>query len=69
VELGYRGSGETLKREEFEARKRLAENARFQKTKFVFPPPFLSPSLLPSREEFMETLASFFFSFVVEKEN
>eukprot|EP00026_Physarum_polycephalum_P017309 Phypoly_transcript_18495.p1 GENE.Phypoly_transcript_18495~~Phypoly_transcript_18495.p1 ORF type:complete len:242 (+),score=45.43 Phypoly_transcript_18495:1-726(+) len=35
VELGYRGSGETLKREEFEARKKLAESSRFQKTKGV----------------------------------
>jgi hypothetical protein len=34
VELGYRGSGETLKREEFEARKKLAESSRFQKTKY-----------------------------------
>eukprot|EP00033_Pygsuia_biforma_P001336 GCRY01001514.1.p1 GENE.GCRY01001514.1~~GCRY01001514.1.p1 ORF type:complete len:239 (+),score=23.95 GCRY01001514.1:192-908(+) len=31
VELGYRGSGETLKREEFEARKQQAENARLNK--------------------------------------
>eukprot|EP00163_Fabomonas_tropica_P012119 TRINITY_DN2332_c0_g1_i2.p1 TRINITY_DN2332_c0_g1~~TRINITY_DN2332_c0_g1_i2.p1 ORF type:complete len:182 (-),score=26.87 TRINITY_DN2332_c0_g1_i2:425-970(-) len=31
VELGYRGSGETLKREEFEARKKAAENARLSK--------------------------------------
>merc|ERR1719157_280062 len=31
VELGYRGSGETLKREEFEARKRAAEQARMNK--------------------------------------
>ena len=31
VELGYRGSGETLKREEFESRKRAAENARLSK--------------------------------------
>eukprot|EP00741_Cyanophora_paradoxa_P018969 tig00021108_g18312.t1 len=31
VELGYRGSGEILKREEFEARKRAAENARLSK--------------------------------------
>ncbi|KAJ1634981.1 hypothetical protein T492DRAFT_969381 [Pavlovales sp. CCMP2436] len=31
VELGYRGSGETLKREEFEARKRAAEQARLSK--------------------------------------
>lgn len=30
-ELGYRGSGETLKREEFEARKRAAEQARMDK--------------------------------------
>ena len=30
-ELGYRGSGETLKREEFEARKRAAEQARMNK--------------------------------------
>lgn len=29
VELGYRGSGETLKREEFEARKKAAENVRY----------------------------------------
>lgn len=31
VELGYRGSGETLKREEFEARKRAAEQVRLSK--------------------------------------
>jgi len=31
VELGYRGSGETLKRDEFEARKKAAEVARINK--------------------------------------
>ena len=31
VELGYRGSGEVLKREEFEARKQLAEASRLSK--------------------------------------
>ena len=31
VELGYRGSGETLKRDEFMARKRAAEQARMNK--------------------------------------
>ncbi|KAI8818984.1 uncharacterized protein EV422DRAFT_551132 [Fimicolochytrium jonesii] len=31
VELGYRGSGEPLKREEFEAKKRAAENFRLNK--------------------------------------
>lgn len=31
VELGYRGSGETLKREEFEARREAAEQARLSK--------------------------------------
>jgi hypothetical protein len=31
VELGYRGSGETLKRAEFDARKKAAENARLAK--------------------------------------
>ena len=31
VELGYRGSGETLKREEFEARKKAVEQARQNK--------------------------------------
>ncbi|EKX47357.1 hypothetical protein GUITHDRAFT_86364 [Guillardia theta CCMP2712] len=31
VELGYRGSGETLKREEFEARKKAAEEAKASK--------------------------------------
>lgn len=31
VELGYRGSGEVLKREEFQARKRAAENLRLSK--------------------------------------
>eukprot|EP00297_Palpitomonas_bilix_P000928 CAMPEP_0113895448 /NCGR_PEP_ID=MMETSP0780_2-20120614/17369_1 /TAXON_ID=652834 /ORGANISM="Palpitomonas bilix" /LENGTH=238 /DNA_ID=CAMNT_0000886281 /DNA_START=27 /DNA_END=744 /DNA_ORIENTATION=+ /assembly_acc=CAM_ASM_000599 len=31
VELGYRGSGETLKREEFEAKKKAIENARLSK--------------------------------------
>ncbi|ELU18780.1 hypothetical protein CAPTEDRAFT_147290 [Capitella teleta] len=31
VELGYRGSGETLKREEFEARKQAAEASRLSK--------------------------------------
>ena len=31
VELGYRGSGETLKRDEFEARKKAAENFRLAK--------------------------------------
>eukprot|EP00002_Diphylleia_rotans_P031699 TRINITY_DN65_c0_g1_i9.p1 TRINITY_DN65_c0_g1~~TRINITY_DN65_c0_g1_i9.p1 ORF type:complete len:247 (-),score=57.58 TRINITY_DN65_c0_g1_i9:310-1050(-) len=31
VELGYRGSGETLKREEFEARRKAAEDARASK--------------------------------------
>ena len=31
VELGYRGSGETLKREEFLARKKQAEQARVNK--------------------------------------
>lgn len=31
VELGYRGSGETLKREEFELRKKAAEQARINK--------------------------------------
>lgn len=35
VELGYRGSGETLKREEFEARKRAAEVARMNKLRAV----------------------------------
>eukprot|EP01112_Ceratiomyxa_fruticulosa_P022561 TRINITY_DN829_c0_g4_i1.p1 TRINITY_DN829_c0_g4~~TRINITY_DN829_c0_g4_i1.p1 ORF type:complete len:242 (-),score=50.14 TRINITY_DN829_c0_g4_i1:60-785(-) len=33
VELGYRGSGETLMRDEFEARKKAAENVRYQKAK------------------------------------
>jgi hypothetical protein len=31
VELGYRGSGEPLKREEFESRKKAAENFRLSK--------------------------------------
>ncbi len=31
VELGYRGSGETLKRDEFMARKKAAEQARLNK--------------------------------------
>ena len=31
VELGYRGSGEVLKRDEFQTRKRNAEQARVQK--------------------------------------
>lgn len=31
VELGYRGSGETLKREEFEARKKAGEEAKLSK--------------------------------------
>ena len=31
VELGYRGSGEPLKREEFEARKKAAEQFRLSK--------------------------------------
>jgi hypothetical protein len=31
VELGYRGSGETLKRDEFQARKKAAEQARLNK--------------------------------------
>ena len=31
VELGYRGSGETLRREEFMARKKAAEQARMNK--------------------------------------
>jgi len=31
VELGYRGSGEVLKREEFEARKQAAEASRLSK--------------------------------------
>ena len=31
MELGYRGSGETLKREEFETRKKAAENFRLSK--------------------------------------
>jgi len=31
VELGYRGSGEVLKREEFEARKQAAEASRISK--------------------------------------
>lgn len=31
VELGYRGSGEVLKREEFEARKKAAEASRLSK--------------------------------------
>ena len=31
VELGYRGSGEVLKREEFEARKAAAEASRLSK--------------------------------------
>ena len=31
VELGYRGSGETLKREEFDARKKAAEEAKASK--------------------------------------
>eukprot|EP01137_Pigoraptor_chileana_P006288 Opistho-2@50461 len=31
VELGYRGSGEVLKREEFDARRKAAENARLSK--------------------------------------
>eukprot|EP01113_Clastostelium_recurvatum_P000497 TRINITY_DN10227_c0_g1_i3.p1 TRINITY_DN10227_c0_g1~~TRINITY_DN10227_c0_g1_i3.p1 ORF type:complete len:241 (-),score=48.02 TRINITY_DN10227_c0_g1_i3:377-1099(-) len=33
VELGYRGSGETLRREEFETRKKAAEIVRVQKAK------------------------------------
>jgi len=32
VELGYRGSGEVLKREEFEARKRDIEEAKTKST-------------------------------------
>lgn len=39
VELGYRGSGEVLKREEFEARKQQAEASRLaqrNKTKYVY---------------------------------
>jgi hypothetical protein len=31
VELGYRGSGEPLKREEFDARKKAAESFRLSK--------------------------------------
>ena len=31
MELGYRGSGETIKREEFETRKKAAENFRLSK--------------------------------------
>jgi hypothetical protein len=31
VELGYRGTGEPLKREEFETRKKAAENFRLAK--------------------------------------
>jgi hypothetical protein len=31
VELGYRGSGEPLKRDEFESRKKAAENFRLSK--------------------------------------
>lgn len=31
VELGYRGSGEPLKREEFESRKKAAESFRLSK--------------------------------------
>lgn len=31
VELGYRGSGEVLKRDEFEARKQAAEASRLSK--------------------------------------
>jgi hypothetical protein len=31
VELGYRGSGEPLKREEYESRKKAAENFRLSK--------------------------------------
>jgi hypothetical protein len=31
AETGYRGSGETLKREEFEARKKAAEEAKASK--------------------------------------
>lgn len=33
VELGYRGSGEVIKREEFERRKQIAEDIRSGKTK------------------------------------
>jgi hypothetical protein len=32
VELGYRGSGDTLKREEFESRKRAVRERNTQKT-------------------------------------
>jgi hypothetical protein len=32
VELGYRGSGDTLKREEFEARKKAVRERNTQKT-------------------------------------
>jgi hypothetical protein len=56
VELGYRGSGETLKREEFEARKEAAEHARLSKLRNA-PKPLCSAGKDLSEFPFLHALA------------
>lgn len=56
VELGYRGSGETLRREEFEARKRAERERNAQKTNV--PKPLASAGKDLSSYPFLSALAS-----------
>ena len=56
VELGYRGSGETLKREEFLARKKAAEQARMNKLRST-PKPLASASKDVTGYPFLASLA------------
>lgn len=55
VELGYRGSGETLRREEFEARKRTERERNAQKTNV--PKPLASAGKDLSAYPFLSALA------------
>jgi len=61
VELGYRGSGETLKREEFEARKRAAEAARLSKLR-------AAPKALASANKEKQIAESPFLAALAERE-
>lgn len=56
VELGYRGSGETLRREDFEARKRAERERNAQKTNA--PKPLASTGKDLSQFPFLAALAS-----------
>ncbi|GLD93798.1 hypothetical protein PINS_up002403 [Pythium insidiosum] len=56
VELGYRGSGETLRREDFEARKRAERERNAQKTSA--PRPLASAGKDLSQYPFLAALAS-----------